>query len=176
MLFIVPASTERNPEDPNWMEAFSHRPELMDAWVVLLGCIKIRMQPLRFELVTLAAAMALKSSYCSLVHGSALRDFFPDPEILAILKDGPRNAVDREIMGFVRTMVLDASSISARDTDRLRDVGLDDAEISDIAAAAAARCFFSKYIDALGAQPDAQYASLPEALRIALVPGRPIAV
>lgn len=176
MLFIVPAPTDKNPEDPNWMEAFSHRPELMDAWVVLLGCIKIRMQPLRYELVTVAAAMAMKSSYSALAHGSALRDHFPDSDILTILKDGPTNKVDREIMTFVRKLVLDASSITAQDMDRLRDVGLDDAEISDIAAAAAARCFFGKYIDALGVQPDARYASLPEALRIALTPGRPIAV
>ncbi|MDH2325515.1 hypothetical protein QCN27_01400 [Cereibacter sp. SYSU M97828] len=176
MPFITPSSVRKTPEDPNWMETFSHRPELLDAWIVLLGCIKIRMQPLRYELVTVAAAMALKSSYCALAHGSVLRDHLSDDEILAILRVGPTDPLDREIMAFARAIVLDASAIRAEDTDRLRNAGLEDAEICDIAAAAAARCFFSKYVDALGAEPDAVYAGLPEALRIALTPGRPIAV
>ena len=39
----------------------------------------------------------------------------------------------------------------------LRDHGFTDAEIFDIAAAAAARCFFSKLLDALGAEADGAY-------------------
>lgn len=176
MPFITPALTGKVPEDPNWTEAFSHRPELLDAWVVLLGCIKIRMQPLRYELVTVVAAIALKSSYCALAHGSVLRDYCSDARILDIVNGRSVDPTDRAITDFVRAMVMDASSIRAEDTEKLRHAGLDDAEICDIAAATAARCFFSKYIDALGVEPDARYASLPEALRVALTPGRPIAV
>jgi hypothetical protein len=40
--------------------------------------------------------------------------------------------------------------------------------------AAAARCFFSKTLDALGVQPDAEYATLAPELRETLVTGRPI--
>lgn len=176
MPFITPASTRKLPEDPNWTEAFSHRPELLDAWIVLLGCIRIRMQTRRYELVTVAAAMALKSSYCALTHGSALRDYYSDARILDMVEGRSVDPTDRAIMEFVRAMVMDASAIRAEDTEKLRHVGLDDAEICDIAAATAARCFFSTYIDALGIEPDARYASLPEALRVALTPGRPIAV
>ena len=77
-------------------------------------------------------------------------------------------------MRFARKVVEDATSVSAEDVAELRDLGLSDPEIFDIAAAAAARCFFSKTLDALGIQPDAEYASLSPELRKALVTGRPI--
>jgi hypothetical protein len=45
----------------------------------------------------------------------------------------------------------------------------------DVVLAAAARCFFSKTLDALGVRPDASYRQLPPELRRVLVVGRPIA-
>ena len=46
----------------------------------------------------------------------------------------------------------------------------------DVVLAAAARCFMSKTVDALGAQPDREYEDrLDPALREALTVGRPIA-
>jgi hypothetical protein len=58
--------------------------------------------------------------------------------------------------------------------DKLRALGLTDAEIVDVVLAAAARCFFSKTLDALGVVPDASYAELPPEFREALTVGRPI--
>ena len=45
----------------------------------------------------------------------------------------------------------------------------------DIAATAAARCFFSKLLDALGVQADSSFSDLDPALREALTVGRPVA-
>jgi hypothetical protein len=47
--------------------------------------------------------------------------------------------------------------------------------IIDVVLAAAARCFFSKTLDALGVRPDASYRELDPQLREAFVVGRPIA-
>ena len=77
-------------------------------------------------------------------------------------------------MRLARKVVEDATSVSSEDIGELRELGLSDAEIFDIVAAAAARCFFSKTLDALGVQPDAEYAALAPELREALVTGRPI--
>jgi hypothetical protein len=44
-----------------------------------------------------------------------------------------------------------------------------------VIAAAAARCFFSKTLDALGVQADASFVQLEPELRDALTVGRPIA-
>ena len=78
-------------------------------------------------------------------------------------------------MRLAGKVVADATTVSAEDVGELRELGLSDAEIFDIVAAAAVRCFFSKTLDALGVQPDAEFAELQPELKDALVTGRPIA-
>jgi alkylhydroperoxidase family enzyme len=78
-------------------------------------------------------------------------------------------------MELAEKVVDDATSVTAADLDRLRGLGLDDGEIVDVVLAAAARCFFSKTLDALGVEPDARFAELEPGLRDSLVVGRPIA-
>ncbi|MGH7331949.1 MAG: hypothetical protein ACREKS_04215 [Candidatus Rokuibacteriota bacterium] len=94
-----------------------------------------------YELATLAAARALRSSYCSLAHGRVLAD-----------------------------KVFDAA-----DVDALKAHGYRDEEIFDLAAAAAARCFFSKLLDARGVEADSSFNDLEPPLRQALTVGRPVA-
>ena len=77
-------------------------------------------------------------------------------------------------MELAEKVVDDATSVTQADVDRLRALGLSDAEIVDVVLAAAARCFFSKTLDALGAAPDAAYLDLPPEFREALTVGRPI--
>jgi hypothetical protein len=60
------------------------------------------------------------------------------------------------------------------DLGELRDLGLDDGEILDVVLAAAARCFFSTVLDAVGAVPDAVYLELDPQLRETLTVGRPM--
>ena len=78
-------------------------------------------------------------------------------------------------MDLAERVVDDASSIDEADLQRLRDLGLSDAEIMDVVLAAAARCFFAKTVDAMGVLPDASYRELEPGLREVLVVGRPIA-
>jgi hypothetical protein len=67
-----------------------------------------------------------------------------------------------------------ADQITAADIEILRSHGYRDEEIFDVAAAAAARCFFSKLLDAVGAQPDSTFKDLDPSLRSALTVGRSI--
>lgn len=78
------------------------------------------------------------------------------------------------MMDFAERVVRDASAITAADVDALRAHGLTDREIFDVAATAAARCFFSTLVDALGAEPDAAFAAVADGERQALVVGRAI--
>ncbi|MDF1585807.1 carboxymuconolactone decarboxylase family protein [Rhodospirillales bacterium YIM 152171] len=125
----------------------------MGAWDALLGAIRGNMDLRRYELATLAAAKALRSSYCMLAHGSVLRRHFCDAEQLRALVEAPVLAglddTDRAVMRFAGKVASDATSISEDDIHELRRHGLGDAQIFDVAAAAAARCFFSKTLDAL---------------------------
>ena len=160
--------TDAGPQR-NMRSVFAHRPAVYGAWRQLLGAITAEMDERRYELVTLAAARSLHSSYCSLAHGQVLLErHVSEAELLTLALDpdsAPLTAVESAAMRFARRVVEDATSISAEDVAELRELGLSDPEIFDIAAAAAARCFFSKTLDALGVQPDAEYASLSPELR-----------
>jgi alkylhydroperoxidase family enzyme len=83
--------------------------------------------------------------------------------------------VDVAVMDLADKVADDATSVDQADVDGLRSLGLSDTEILDVVAAAAARAFFSKMLDGLGAEPDAHFAQLAPDLRDALTVGRPIA-
>lgn len=163
---------------PNMAKAFSKRPKVWEAWGALLKSISSQMDQQRYELVTLAAAQELRSSYCMLAHGSVLlRDSFTADELQSIVNDfqsDKLNSTEKEVMQFARKVVRDASSITKTDVERLKKEGLSDEEVFDVVAAASARCFFSKVVDALGAQPDRAYHHLNEDLKSALTVGRAI--
>jgi uncharacterized peroxidase-related enzyme len=163
---------------PNYAKVFSLRPHIMEGWAQLQRSILSTMDKRRYELVTLAAARALRSSYCSLAHGTVLQEkFFRSEDLTTIAlgkSDTPLQALDRDIMSFAEKVVREASQVTQEDVDRLRKHGLSDAEVLEIVTAAAARCFFSKTLDALGAEPDASYVALPDELRRALTVGRAI--
>lgn len=161
----------------NLERAFEDRPEVFAAWQQLNGSIKAGMDLRRYELATLAAARRLRSSYCCLAHGSVLVEQFGEPvrEIALDHRSAGLPEVDVAVMDLAERVVDDATSIGAEDLQRLRDLGLSEVEIMDVVLAAAARCFFSKTLDALGTLPDARYAELDSQLREVLVVGRPIA-
>jgi uncharacterized peroxidase-related enzyme len=161
----------------NYERAFAKRPDVYAAWGGLNGAIKAGMDLRRYELATLAAARRLRSSYCCLAHGTVLLERFGEPvrEIAIDHHAAGLDEVDVAVMDFAERVVDDASSIGEADRQRLRELGLSDEDIMDVALAASARCFFSKTLDALGVQPDASYRELEPELREALVVGRPIA-
>jgi uncharacterized peroxidase-related enzyme len=162
---------------PDYAKVFGHRPEVMARWGRLLAEIKRPMDPRRFELVTFVAAHALGHTACALAHGKALQAFFDDAQIVAIAEDrldGVLDAAEQAMLGFARQVARDASRVTAAGIAVLSAHGFGDAEIFDIAAAAAGRAFFTKLLDALGVQADAPMGALAEPLRRALVVGRPV--
>src|SRR4051794_41081519 len=164
---------------PNLTEGFSLRPDVYAAWRQLNGAIKANMDLRRYELATVAAARRLRSSYCTLAHGSILLYAFMSPDGLrAVMGNGDAaelDAVDAAIVELADKVALDATSVTQADVDRLRALGLTDSDILDVVLAAAARCFLSKVLDGLGIEPDARYAQLDRELRDLLTVGRPIA-
>jgi uncharacterized peroxidase-related enzyme len=162
----------------NVSRAFSHRPDALAAWIGLKDAVTSTMNRRRYELVTIAAARRVRSSYCMLAHGNVLADKFYDADrVREIALDhhaAGLDEVDVAVMDLADKVASDASSVTQADVDRLRELGLSDAEVFDVVAASAMRCFFTKIVDGLGFQPDAAYRELDESLREALVVGRPI--
>jgi len=162
---------------PNYSKIFSHRPEVMQLWADLLYGVRRNMDKRRFELVTLAAALAVRSTYCSLAHGSALSEYFGVRDLLAIIHDAddsPLSEAEKIMVNIARKFARDASTVTQTEIDQLKANGFDDAEIFDIAAVATARTFFAQLCEGLGAVGDHAYSALDPRLRAALSVGRPI--
>jgi uncharacterized peroxidase-related enzyme len=165
---------------PNYAPAFALRPDVAEAWNTLNNAVRGHMERRRFELATIAAARAYRSTYCMAAHCKFLRDACDDESTMRAVAADPSgadlDATDRAVMDFATLVARDASSITRADVQRLRDHGLSDPEIVDIVLAAAARGFFTKVLDGLGVQADAQLGEMfdPEVRRQVTV-GRPIA-
>jgi uncharacterized peroxidase-related enzyme len=162
---------------PNYAKSFSHRPEVMARWGRLLAEIRRPLDDRTFELVTFAAAIELRHTSCALAHGKALTPFFSPAEIRAIAANedlGFLDDAEREMVRFARLVARDAAAITAADVQCLRDHGLDDAAIFDIAATAAGRAFFTKILDAVGSMPDASLGRIAEELGRSLTVGHPV--
>jgi uncharacterized peroxidase-related enzyme len=165
---------------PNYAAAFSTRPDVAQAWNTLNGTVRDGMDRRRFEIATIAAARALRSTYCTAAHSKFLRDVCGDePAMLSItaeLTGAALSPQDHAVYEFAAKVATDAASIEQPDVDRLRAVGLADADIADVVFAAAARSFFTRVLDALGAQLDVQTAqAFPPDVREAMIVGRSIA-
>jgi uncharacterized peroxidase-related enzyme len=161
----------------NSTKAFGHRPAVFAAWRQLGSTIGGSMDRRRYELATVAAARVLRSSYCSLAHGKVLAEQFLGAERTIALATGAVDALDpldAEIVRFATLVTREPASVTASDMERLRALGLSDEEILDVVLAAAARCFFSTVLEALGVQADPAYRALDPELRAALTVGRPI--
>ncbi len=140
----------------NYERAFQQRPAVYAAWGQLNGAIKAGMDLRRYELATLAAARRLRSSYCCLAHGTVLAERFGEPvaQIASDHRAAGLDEIDVAVMDLAEQVVDDATSIGEADLQRLRDLGLSEQDVMDVILAAAARCFFSKTLDALGVRAD----------------------
>lgn len=162
---------------PNYAKVYCHRPELMALWAKLLAGVQEPVDGRRFDLITLAAALALNSSYCALAYGRALTRHLSADQVQALAAGAVPpgvTAAEAAMMRYARKVAVDASAVTAADIEELRSHGCSDAEIFDIAAIAAARAFFAKVGDALGVQPDSGFLDMAPALREHLTVGRAI--
>jgi len=124
-----------------------------------------------------AAASTLGDSYCSLAWGGKLATFADDAAIPAAVLTGTDAGLTEQeaaMAAWARIVARDPNSTTPADVEKLREAGLDDAQIFAITAFVALRIAFSTVNDALGARPDGQFvATLPAEVREAVDYGRP---
>jgi uncharacterized peroxidase-related enzyme len=164
---------------PRYARAFGARTRVYDAWRVLVGELMGTMPLRRFELVTVVAARELRSTYCTVAHGTILTQFLSSDDVARLVRGDVPDALDeqeRAVVGFAAKAARAAADITAADVEGLRHHGLDDEEILDVILATSARCFFSTVLDATGTLADARFAQrVTGDLRDALTVGRPLA-
>jgi len=124
-----------------------------------------------------ASAAARGDSYCSLAWGTKLAEAAGAPVAAGILRgeDSGLSVAEQAMATWARRLACDPSGIGPGDVQALREAGFTDADIFAMTVFVAFRIAFATVNDALGARPDAQYATLaPPAVRAAVTFGRPI--
>lgn len=162
-LGYVPSHTRVMATNPAAVTAFEH----------LIRASLRTMDTRRYELVTLAAARALRSRACLLAHGNKSLTVFDEGDLRRIAtdyRDAGLSDAEVAMMAFAEKLSGDSSAMTDADSSRLRELGFSDAEIVDITIAAAARNFYSRALHALAVPVDVPPGLSPE-LRDALVGG-----
>ena len=163
---------------PNYGRIFGHRPELMVPLAAMQESIRSPLPERLYALVTLAAARAIHSSYCSLAFAQRLlRRHMSQADLVKVLtaaQDAPISDGERAAMALAEQVARDSSRVDQAHIERLRETGFSDTDIFDVVAAAAWRCFFAKIPDALGALPDRALGQLEPGLLSLLLVGRPL--
>jgi alkylhydroperoxidase family enzyme len=146
----VAAAYERDREAlgyvANYTKIFARRPAVYEAWRGLNGAIKASMDPRRYELATVAAALRLRSSYCSLAHAKVLVEQLDGAAAVPALLDGhgDLDPVERAVVRLADTVAAGAATMTEGDLTELRELGLDDAEILDASYQAYATKYFHR--------------------------------
>ena len=113
---------------PNHAKVFSLRPEVLEAWRAFQGSIRKNLRLRRYELITLAAAMALKCRYCLLAHGAILiKNGVSVDQLRRILTNFDDAGLERAevaMMEFAQKIIRNANEITQADIDSLRAVDL----------------------------------------------------
>lgn len=156
---------------PSHTRVLAMNAEAYEGWGKLVSAIAGSMGMRRYELVTLAAALGLESRHCRLAHGQKALKFMGEPELLRIARDYRDAGLDEAevaMMDFAVKLSTDAAAMNDADSRRLRDLGFTDREIVDIALAAAARNFLSRFLQSLAVDVDVP-PNLGEGMRRALL-------
>jgi uncharacterized peroxidase-related enzyme len=142
----------------NTSRVWSHRPEMISLWMPLMKSVRSHLRLRTYELATIAAAQAIGCVYCMLAHVAVLRkNGFTAQQVISILDDYHNAGLSPEevhLMDYASKISRESKSISQADIDILRQDGLNEQQITDVALAAVLRNFISRFFDALGAGPD----------------------
>ena len=100
------------------------------------------------------------------------KNFFSAEQLIAIVTDYRNAGLDPQdvaVMALAEKVILDQHGVTQGDINSLLALGLTDEEVLDIVLTAAARSFYTKVLDALGAEPDEVYLELEPELQAAIV-------
>jgi uncharacterized peroxidase-related enzyme len=151
---------------PNVFRTYSFRPERLSAWFNHYRQLHEPTDNLSEadrEMVAVVVSMANGCLYCLVAHGAALRAALGDPVLGdRITLDWRRAGLDRRrtaICEFAEKLTTSPRTVEPADLDRLREVGLADREIWDVAEIAAMYNYTNRMAMATGMLPNPEYHS-----------------
>ena len=113
------------------------------------------------EMIAVAVSAENRCVYCLTAHGAALRELTGDPALAEVIaqnwRAAPLPARQRAILGFAVKLTRTPAEMGEADRDALRDAGLDERAIWDVAAVAAFFNMSNRLASAVEMQPNPDY-------------------
>lgn len=149
---------------PNVFRAYSYRPERLSAW---FGHYRQLHEPTANlgeadrEMIAVVVSAWNRCTYCIVAHGHALAEALDDRVLADYIATNWRHAgLDerrRAICEYAEKLTVRPHEVTEADLHRLRDVGLSDEEIWDVAEIASMYNFTNRMALAVGQQPNEEY-------------------
>jgi uncharacterized peroxidase-related enzyme len=109
------------------------------------------------ELIATYTSSLNKCDFCTKAHAAVASQLLEDEALVwSVVRDvetSPLREKEKALLRFVRKVTLDASLITDRDTQHLREEGWDDASIFYAISACALFNFYNRWVSASGVHP-----------------------
>ena len=149
---------------PNVLRAHAFDIDKLNAFTALYNDLMLApsgLTKLEREMVAVVVSATNRCHYCLVAHGAAVRQLSGDPQLGEALVTNWRVAdVDarmRAMLAFAEKITLASATIEEADRQTLRDHGLSDRDIWDLANVAAFFNMSNRVASATAMQPNAEY-------------------
>ena len=159
---ICDAGFGANGTPINWFTSMSSHPALMESsWGLVHGVLveEGKLPATLKQMVLMTISLQNQCRYCAATHTGVLEAMgVPEDVIMGCAKDPSTAKIPpphREIIQFALKAARDPNSVAEEDLNRLRDVGMGDAEIVEAGMLAAFTNFINTWADLSGVEVDA---------------------
>jgi uncharacterized peroxidase-related enzyme len=149
---------------PNVLAAYAFDEKKLRAFIGFYNELMLEDSPLsklEREMIAVVVSSANHCYYCQVAHGQAVRELSGDPALGELLIMNYRSAVlpprQRAMLDFAHKMTVTPDAIVAGDRAALRQAGLDERSIWDIAAVAAFFNLSNRMATAVDMMPNPEY-------------------
>ena len=149
---------------PNVLRAHAFDIDKLNAFTALYNDLMLApsgLTKLEREMIAVVVSATNRCHYCLVAHGAAVRQLSGDPQLGEALVTNWRVAdVDarmRAMLAFAEKITLASATIEEADRQTLRDHGLSDRDIWDLANVAAFFNMSNRVASATAMQPNAEY-------------------
>ncbi len=149
---------------PNVLRAYAHNIEKLNGFSGMYNDLMLGesgLSKLEREMIAVAVSAVNHCFYCLVAHGAAVRELSGRPELGEALVMNYRAAEltprERAMLDFAVKMTEDSAQMAETDRQNLRDVGLSEADIWDVAAVASFFNMTNKMASAVDMRPNAEY-------------------
>ncbi|MDJ0637866.1 MAG: peroxidase-related enzyme [Paracoccaceae bacterium] len=149
---------------PNVLRTFSRHQDKLRAFVTFYNTLMLadsKLSKLEREMVAVVVSSANRCYYCLVAHGQAVRQLSGDPELGEMLvmnyRVAPLEDRHRAMLDFAWKLTVTPWEVEEPDRQALRDAGLDDDEIFDLADVIGFFNMSNRFATAVDMMPNREY-------------------